>query len=74
MDGLRKATVLGDIDPFQQRRLLVELPGVSASWAEACVPSGSRAQPKVGDTVWVLPVADAPGSWAWLGVLPRARR
>ena len=74
MDGLRKAMVVNDADPMRQRRLLVQVLGEAASWAEACVPSGSRAQPRRGDTVWVLPVADPPGSWAWMGVVPGPRR
>lgn len=60
--GKYKGMVMNNVDPQQQGRLLVQVPGVlglgMSSWAEACVPltgkqMGVFVLPVIGSGVWV---------------------
>lgn len=71
--GIHRAVVVDDCDPEQLRRLKVQVPGVygdgESSWASACVPAGSRRQPKVGSGVWVMFEGGDPARPVWMGVV-----
>jgi len=70
--GIYRAVVVDDNDPHKLRRLKVQVPdvhGSEASWASACVPAGSRRQPKVGSDVWVMFEGDDPARPVWIGVM-----
>jgi uncharacterized protein involved in type VI secretion and phage assembly len=60
--GKHRGVVLNNVDPLQQGRLQVKVPGVvwdiSTTWAMPCVPiagiqNGMLALPIVGSSVWV---------------------
>jgi hypothetical protein len=55
--GTYRASVVDNVDPMQQHRLLVVVPevyGDASVWAEASLPPGSAVpMPAVGDLVWV---------------------
>ena len=71
--GIYPAVVLDDNDPEQLRRLKVRVPAVhgdgASSWASACVPAGSRRQPKVGSGVWVMFERGDPDYPVWIGAM-----
>jgi hypothetical protein len=70
--GIYRAVVTDDGDPLRLRRLKVQVPAVygsESSWASACVPAGSRRQPKVGSGVWVMFEAGNPDYPVWMGVV-----
>lgn len=68
---VHRATVLDNVDPLAQRRLLVQVPDVSgddAEWAMACLPPGGADEiPAVGDGVWVGLESCDPSRLVWLG-------
>jgi len=70
--GIYRAVVTHDNDPLQLRRLKVQVPEVygdgDSLWASACVPAGSRRQPKVGNGVWVMFEGGDPARPVWMGV------
>ena len=77
--GIYRAVVTDDNDPEKLRRLKVRVPAVygdgDSSWASACVPAGSRRQPKVGSGVWVMFEGGDPARPVWIGVVvPAAAR
>lgn len=56
--GKFRALVVDTVDPLDDGRLKVDVPGVGiqGAWAAACLPPvqvGMLAWPQVGDTVWV---------------------
>lgn len=54
--GSYQATVLDNLDPLQDNRLLVSVPEIFAEspvWAVASLAGPSAALPSVGDVVWV---------------------
>jgi Type VI secretion system/phage-baseplate injector OB domain len=58
---------------LNKRRLQVvvsEVLGEAVIWAEACVAPGSRAQPKVGATVWIQFEGGNADRPVWIGVKP----
>jgi len=69
--GIYRATVVENADSLMQRRLRVQLPGVSggeAVWALGCVPlGGSDEIPGIGDGVWVGFESGDPSRPVWLG-------
>ena len=71
--GIYRAVVTDDNDPLRLRRLKVQIPDVfgseSSLWASACVPAGSRRQPKVGSGVWVMFEGGDPAHPVWIGVV-----
>ena len=71
--GVYRAVVVDDNDPERLRRLKVQVPSVygngDSSWASACVPAGSRRQPKVGSGVWVMFEGGDPARPVWMGVV-----
>lgn len=71
--GIYRAVVTDDNDPEKLRRLKVRVPAVHGSvesvWASACVPAGSRRQPKVGSGVWVMFEGGDPARPVWIGVV-----
>ena len=71
--GIYRAVVMDDNDPDKLRRLKVQVPDVhgseSSSWASACVPAGSRRQPKIGSSVWVMFEGGDPARPVWMGVV-----
>ncbi len=73
--GLYRGLVINAADPLRQRRLLVDVPELHERghrWALPCVPSGSRAVPKAGSTVWLTFENEEADTLVWLGTLPRA--
>ena len=70
--GIYRGVVMDDNDPEEQRRLKVQIPEVfgseSSLCASACVPAGSRRQPKVGSGVWVMFEGGDPAHPVWIGV------
>ncbi len=71
--GVFRATVLDNVDPLAQRRLLVQVPdlhGDQAAWAVACLPAGGPDEiPAAGDGVWVAVESCDPSRLVWLGRL-----
>ena len=71
--GIYRAVVVDDNDPDRLRRLRVRVPAVHGDgeslWASACVPAGSRRQPKVGSSVWVMFEDGEPERPVWIGVV-----
>jgi hypothetical protein len=77
--GIYRAVAVDDNDPEKQRRLKVRVPAVTGAgaslWASACVPVGSRRQPKVGSGVWVMFEGGEPERPVWVGmVVPAVAR
>jgi len=71
--GIYRAVVTDDGDPLRLRRLKVQVPAVTGAgeslWASACVPAGSRRQPKVGTGVWVMFEGGDPAHPVWIGMV-----
>ena len=71
--GIYRAVVVDDNDPDRLRRLKVRVPAVCGDgeplWASACVPAGSRRQPKVGSSVWVMFEGGDGRRPVWIGVV-----
>lgn len=69
--GVYRAVVVDDVDPLQQRRLLVRVPevtGESSAWAVACLPGGTASEvPGIGAGVWVAYEAGNAAHPVWLG-------
>jgi Type VI secretion system/phage-baseplate injector OB domain len=69
-DGIYRAVVVDNLDPQQQRRLLVRAPGVSPDplgWAlPALTVTNAAGLPAPGDPVWVLFEAGDPTLPVWL--------
>ena len=69
--GVYRATVLDNVDPLGQSRLLVRVPDVSgdqAVWAAACLPQTATGDVPGTDTeVWVALEACDPSRPVWLG-------
>jgi uncharacterized protein involved in type VI secretion and phage assembly len=74
--GKYRGTVLNNVDPMQQGRLLVQVPDVAglapASWAMPCVPiagiqNGMVALPVIGSGVWVEFEQGNPEHPVWVG-------
>jgi hypothetical protein len=70
--GIYRAVVVDDNDAEELRRLKVRVPAVygdvDSLWASACVPVGSRRQPRVGSTVWVMFEGGDGRRPVWMGV------
>jgi hypothetical protein len=74
--GKYQGTVVNNLDPYQQGRLLVNVPdvhGLSVSnWAMPCVPftsllGGAFVRPAIGSNVWVEFEAGDPQKPIWVG-------
>jgi hypothetical protein len=71
--GIYRATVVSNSDPLSKRRLQVLVPEVTGEqpvWAAACVPQGSRAQPKSGTVIWLQFESGDVNRPVWVGVMP----
>jgi hypothetical protein len=64
--------VVDNVDPLGRRRLRVQVPDVTAAptWAEACVPAGSRAKPAIDSGVWVQFENGDARYPVWVGIRP----
>jgi len=74
--GKYRGTVLNNVDPMQQGRLMVQVPDVSgllpSSWAMPCLPiagiqNGLFALPIIGSAVWVEFEQGNPDFPIWVG-------
>jgi Type VI secretion system/phage-baseplate injector OB domain len=71
--GKFRATVVENVDPYNQGRLLVNVPGiVLANWAMPCVPvtdilMGTYVRPRIGANVWVEFERGDPDHPIWVG-------
>jgi Type VI secretion system/phage-baseplate injector OB domain len=71
--GKYRGTVVNNVDPYQQGRLLVSVPGILiTNWAMPCVPvtdvlMGTFARPRIGANVWVEFERGDPDKPIWVG-------
>ena len=74
--GKYRGTVLNNLDPMQQGRLMVQVPDVAGliptTWAMPCVPvagiqNGMFALPTIGSAVWVEFEQGNPDFPIWVG-------
>jgi hypothetical protein len=72
--GKYRGTVISNIDPLQQHRLLVTVPDVSSlvpsSWAVPCFPPGHSFTPRPGAGVWIEFEQGDPDYPIWTGCYP----
>ncbi len=72
--GIYRGMVLSVTDPAGRSRVQVLVPGVggqTSGWADPCLPAGSSASPKVGDTVWVMFEAGDTSHPVYMGFMPK---
>src|SRR5262249_46322182 len=71
--GKYRATVINNVDPFNQGRLMVNVPGITlANWALPCVPvtdivMGVYVRPRIGANIWVEFERGDPDFPMWVG-------
>jgi Type VI secretion system/phage-baseplate injector OB domain len=71
--GKFRGTVVENVDPYNQGRLLVNVPGVVlGNWATPCVPvtdilMGTYVRPRIGANVWVEFERGDPDYPIWVG-------
>lgn len=71
--GKFRGTVVNNVDPFGQGRLMVSVPGVVLTgWAMPCVPvtdilMGTFTRPRIGANVWIEFERGDPDKPIWVG-------
>jgi Type VI secretion system/phage-baseplate injector OB domain len=71
--GKFRGTVIDNVDPYEQGRLMVNVPGiVTSNWAMPCVPvtdimMGTYVRPRIGANLWVEFERGDPDYPIWVG-------